>query len=121
MPYRTVPISPDSPPSAEIRPPRRWMVTVALRLLALSFCVLTIVAGIGPIDQATPPVPIEWLAISMVALLAWLIWRRVTFLRGARTVLESQVLLNAGSYRAGGECCQRILDRYRGYGQLEAL
>jgi hypothetical protein len=68
-----------------------------------------------------PPQPvIPWLLVWAGMTTSWLLFLRARIRRGIHALGEAQALLNAGSHQAGGETCRRILDHYRGLGQIEA-
>src|SRR5262249_42248537 len=112
--------SPTPSPQPPIRAPRGRSTGFAIELAVLAVGLLPLV-GIGAASSRAPSLQaLAATSIPAVLSIAWLGRRRVRFRKGARALLESQALLNAGSYQAGGECCQQILDNYRGYGGIEA-
>jgi hypothetical protein len=112
MPYRETTLV-TRPPQGAIRVPRSRnnmlapigaMAVVPLLLLFLGLPVLVQAGAV----------------LLLLGLLGWTLYyiRRVR--QGLRALLESQALLNAGSYQAGGEVCEQILERYSGLGNIEA-
>jgi hypothetical protein len=122
MPYREPPQSAAPPPVASIRPPRGRRATIALNILIPVALGVPFWLWLGAqlAEHRRPDTFLLWTLLWAGATASWAIYVRTRFQRGVRALLESQALLNAGSYEAGAECCQRILDGYRGYGGIEA-
>jgi hypothetical protein len=118
MPYRDPPAQETSTP-VPFRAPRSARTTAKLRLLLLLPLPPVLYLLTRTFDYGEE-LPWDWLLSWTVVVLAWWFWARMKFQRGLRALLESQALLNAGSYQAGGDCCRQILDSYRGNGAIEA-
>jgi len=120
MPYRDAPSSPaaSGPPVAVPRP-RSVTAVRALYFFVAAPLIVFVFMALRALEN-DEPVPTFWLIMWATALACWFTWRRRTFQRGVRELLDSQALFNAGSTAAGRECCEQILDKYRGFGGIEA-
>jgi hypothetical protein len=120
MPYRDM-TQPQKEPSTPVRAPTsRFTMIVTYAIAAAPFGVLLAWGLVSADDYDQPKRAFAWMAAYGVGFLWWYLQRQNRFRRGVRELLETQALLNAGSYDAARDTLDRILDRYRGLGGVEA-
>jgi hypothetical protein len=119
MPYRDSPAAPASSPPAAVPRPRSVYAVRNLYMLPIVPWVAVLIFALNAAANDRP-IPFFWVALWTTALAGWFVWRRKVFKQGVRALLDAQALFTAGSTAAGRECCEQILDKYRGFGGIEA-
>jgi hypothetical protein len=121
MPYRDMPQPKSESSRAPVRvPTSRDMMLVTYGLAVVPFGLLLGWAFVLESNAEEPSRAFVGMLAYGVAFAWWFLQRRARFQRGAQELLETQALLNAGSYDAARDVLEGILDKYRGLGGVEA-